>query len=55
MFWLSVPAGVILMFASVAFIKIDKAEFALAKNIDFLADKHIFIYVLSVQCKKSSN
>ena len=36
MFWLSVPAGVMLMFASIAFIKIDKAEFALAKNIDFL-------------------
>jgi DHA2 family multidrug resistance protein len=36
MFWFSIPLGIILMFASIAFIKIDKTEFSLARNIDFL-------------------
>tara|TARA_Y100000758_G_scaffold300543_1_gene264845 strand:- start:724 stop:2265 length:1542 start_codon:yes stop_codon:yes gene_type:complete len=36
MFWFSIPPGIILMLASIAFIKIDKTEFSLARNIDFL-------------------
>ena len=36
MFWVSIPAGIALMLASIIFIKIDKAEFYLARNIDFL-------------------
>ncbi len=36
MFWLSVPAGTILMLASLVFIRIDKPELSLARNIDFL-------------------
>ena len=36
MFWFSVPLGLVLMLASIAFIKIDKTKFSLARNIDFL-------------------
>ena len=36
MCWISVPAGLVLMIASISFIRIDKAEPSLARNIDFL-------------------
>ena len=35
-FWISVPTGFALMFASMFLIRIDKAEPSLARNIDFL-------------------
>ncbi len=36
MFWISVPSGFILMIASALLIKIDKAQFTLSRNIDFI-------------------
>ena len=36
MFWISVPTGLVLMVLSIVFIRIDKADSSLARNIDFL-------------------
>ena len=47
MFWISVPTGIALMFASMFLIRIDQAELTLARNIDFLG---ISLAAISLLC-----